>query len=966
MVEGVVGGDAETSVASASSDAKTFEKGDLVLAKLKGHPWWPALIAENPENKEIRRKRVHGLTELHVLFLSDAIERGWILANEKCLLSFTGVADFDSFKQQKMEEAQKKNKMAVKEVEKQFAVVQRHIGSWTRAMRIADRLLAVPNNDRQTSLEWTGKGLSKQIIIKGDLFDESVALERETQRKSRKRPRSSVSAETAPRAKVAKTEKAPSAEEASDDDSSKSENCSENGNAADALLHSDNAKNDPLEDLEGEMPGKDSRITLCLENVPACFLCCQSVDKGEPRVSCSGACKRIFHKSCTDVDGNKSAKFLCGDCSGDGATCLICGDGGKDGVLKCKTTNCRRFYHGRCVAEYRFADHTVEVNNNSFECPSHRCFTCFSYGKDVQASEGPLLGCMRCPVSYHRNDDCVPAGCYLISEKWLVCPLHFDKDEANYAGDFHVNVDHCSDCQKSGELICCDRCPAAFHKECIVKDESNAEDGEFLCTECKLGRFPMYNDIVWAKYGKYRWWPSLVLHPLEIPDRIDNLPHAYGEFVVRFLGTKEHAYISHGRVFTFREGDRPNTGAMGASMRKSFAAGLVEAQKMLDDRKKYRERLEQEQNVQRSNKIPQYRMLKHNQVCAGVKKDAHALDEYPVCSCDPATASPCGGDDQCTNRAMQIECNDECKAGDQCGNKRFAKRQYVIAEPFYTGSRGWGLRCLNDVRKGTFVIEYIGELIGTAEFRRRWQLKLTESERGFYFLTLDKDRVIDAEHAGNMSRFMNHSCEPSCDTFTWQVGNDIRVGLFANRNLKSGEELTFHYNFDSLDADIKTECRCGTPSCCGFIMKKQSKPLTANANGSSTTKSKLSAKKKRAIRSEKYCYCCGDGGTLVCCGKTKCPKVYHLECLKQDKVPEGVWFCPWHYCNDCGKTATRLCSRCEYSWCEKHYHGNFPTPIDFSKPLVCNEHFSTPPPPDPEQNVATPLDLEIKETITAV
>ena len=80
----------------------------------------------------------------------------------------------------------------------------------------------------------------------------------------------------------------------------------------------------------------------------------------------------------------------------------------------------------------------------------------------------------------------------------------------------------------------------------------------------------------------------------------------------------------------------------------------------------------------------------------------------------------------------------------------------------------------------------MGELIGTAEFQRRWQQKLTDSDRGFYFLTLDKARVIDAEHAGNMSRFMNHSCEPNCDTFTWQVGNDIRVGLFANRNLKPG------------------------------------------------------------------------------------------------------------------------------------------------------------------------------------
>ena len=37
------------------------------------------------------------------------------------------------------------------------------------------------------------------------------------------------------------------------------------------------------------------------------------------------------------------------------------------------------------------------------------------------------------------------------------------------------------------------------------------------------GRLPLYNDIVWAKWGAYRWWPALVLHPSFVPDNIEKV-----------------------------------------------------------------------------------------------------------------------------------------------------------------------------------------------------------------------------------------------------------------------------------------------------------------------------------------------------------------------------------------------------------------------------------------------------------
>ena len=50
----------------------------------------------------------------------------------------------------------------------------------------------------------------------------------------------------------------------------------------------------------------------------------------------------------------------------------------------------------------------------------------------------------------------------------------------------------------------------------------------------------------------------------------------------------------------------------------------------------------------------------------------------------------CGED--CLNRMLMMECGPRCPLGDHCTNKRFQKRQYVKAEPFRAGAKGWGLR----------------------------------------------------------------------------------------------------------------------------------------------------------------------------------------------------------------------------------------------------------------------------------
>ena len=76
--------------------------------------------------------------------------------------------------------------------------------------------------------------------------------------------------------------------------------------------------------------------------------------------------------------------------------------------------------------------------------------------------------------------------------------------------------------------------------------------------------------------------------------------------------------------------------------------------------------------------------------------------------------------------------------------------------------------------------------------------------------------MIDSGRAGNLSRFINHSCNPKCETQTWEVNGDLRIGIFAVRGIEAGEELTFDYKLIQT-GEQKTKCHCGAEQCAGFI-----------------------------------------------------------------------------------------------------------------------------------------------------
>jgi len=163
-----------------------------------------------------------------------------------------------------------------------------------------------------------------------------------------------------------------------------------------------------------------------------------------------------------------------------------------------------------------------------------------------------------------------------------------------------------------------------------------------------------------------------------------------------------------------------------------------------------------------------------------------------------------------------MECPGDCGCGDGCQNQRFQQKVYADVSVIKTDKKGFGLRANNHLKPNDFIFEYIGEVISEPAFRRRMHQYDQEGIKHFYFMSLAKSEFVDATKKGNLGRFCNHSCNPNCYVDKWVVGDRLRMGIFAERQIEAGEELTFNYNVDRYGADPQP-CYCGEPNCSGFI-----------------------------------------------------------------------------------------------------------------------------------------------------
>ncbi|XP_070509245.1 histone-lysine N-methyltransferase SUV39H1-A-like [Chironomus tepperi] len=175
-----------------------------------------------------------------------------------------------------------------------------------------------------------------------------------------------------------------------------------------------------------------------------------------------------------------------------------------------------------------------------------------------------------------------------------------------------------------------------------------------------------------------------------------------------------------------------------------------------------------------------------------------------------------------------IECCDNCLCDKDCLNRVTQQKRNLSLCLFKTENRGWGVKTLAQIRRGVFILEYTGELMGNVEAGKRpenaylFDLNMDRLNHGFY--------TIDAFHYGNLARFVNHSCDPNSSI--WIVSDctknpkSQKLCIFALRQIEKDEEITIDYSpvesvptSDRMNASrtYYVECHCGSKACRGTI-----------------------------------------------------------------------------------------------------------------------------------------------------
>jgi len=219
-------------------------------------------------------------------------------------------------------------------------------------------------------------------------------------------------------------------------------------------------------------------------------------------------------------------------------------------------------------------------------------------------------------------------------------------------------------------------------------------------------------------------------------------------------------------------------------------------------------------------------------------------DQFEGCDCllscgvDCICMKRCGGVGFNSSGLLNVgdvsliyECHENCTCrSESCNNRRVQKGPHPELQVMETSMKGAGLRCLKNLKKGEFVCEYAGEVIGGEEARLRYA-RLRPDDTNYLFALREhfgstmSVTYVDATHIGNIGRYINHSCDPNLLIIAVRTDTAVpKLCLFANRDIECCTELTYDYgggtemvltwDDDNGEGSI---CYCGTAVCRGKL-----------------------------------------------------------------------------------------------------------------------------------------------------
>ena len=127
-----------------------------------------------------------------------------------------------------------------------------------------------------------------------------------------------------------------------------------------------------------------------------------------------------------------------------------------------------------------------------------------------------------------------------------------------------------------------------------------------------------------------------------------------------------------------------------------------------------------------------------------------------------------------------------------------------------------GLYASTYIKKDSKIIEYKGKIITVKETETNPKF---DNDKAIYLFNLNNRYDLDGDFEYNTARLINHSCMPNCEV----DGKGLKLWIFALRDIKKGEELSYDYGF-GYDKDYKQfVCKCGAKNCVGYIVREGSR-----------------------------------------------------------------------------------------------------------------------------------------------
>ncbi|CAL5002351.1 unnamed protein product [Urochloa decumbens] len=201
-------------------------------------------------------------------------------------------------------------------------------------------------------------------------------------------------------------------------------------------------------------------------------------------------------------------------------------------------------------------------------------------------------------------------------------------------------------------------------------------------------------------------------------------------------------------------------------------------------------------------------------------------------------------------KPLIFECGPSCKCPPSCQNRVSQHGMKIPLEVFRTTKTGWGVRSLRSIPSGSFICEYVGELLYGKEADKRrnsdylFDIGLSCGDENLCNGLLptvsgpnsssscsqtleDVGFTVDAAEYGNIGRFINHSCSPNLYTQNVLWDHDDKrmphIMFFAAETIPPLQELTYDYSYEIdhvQDVNGRTKikvCQCGSPGCSGRL-----------------------------------------------------------------------------------------------------------------------------------------------------